>query len=171
MWCVFHGGTKLVWLHIDDLQTLQMDPFSPTLHGNNICKLWRYNVLKQHLSFFMSYNINSHIVNSWKPWELSIGITGWIVMQNQISSIIWPFQRIILQCPKLFCLHLKNDVMLCWMAWLDNQSHLLIWTMDNNFIETMEMDTKDYNPLHQLWLRLEANQILTLKMHEWFKAC
>jgi hypothetical protein len=44
--CVFHGGTKLVWLHIDDLQTLQMDPFSPTLCGNNIWKLWRYNVLK-----------------------------------------------------------------------------------------------------------------------------
>jgi hypothetical protein len=43
--------------------------------------------------------------------------------------------------------------------------------MDNNFIETMEMDKKVYNPLHQLWLKLEANQILTLKIHEWFKAC
>ncbi len=70
-----------------------------------------------------------------------------------------------MQCPKLLGLHLKNDVMLCWMARLDNQSHLLIWTMDNNFIEAMEMDKKDYNPLHQLWLRL------TLKMLEWFKAC
>jgi len=65
-----------------------------------------------------------------------------------------------LRCPKLLGLHLKNDVMLGWMAWLDIQSHLLIRTMDNNFIETMEMDKKDYNPLHQLWLKL------TLKMHE-----
>ncbi len=88
VWCVFHGGTKLVWLHIDNLQILQMDPFSPTLHGNNIWKLWRYNVLRQHLSFLVSYIINSHIVNSWWPWELSIDIIRWIVMQNQTSSII-----------------------------------------------------------------------------------
>jgi hypothetical protein len=41
--------------------------------------------------------------------------------------------------------------------------------MKNNVAQIIEMDKKDCQPLQRLWLPFGANEILTLKMFEWFK--
>ncbi len=41
--------------------------------------------------------------------------------------------------------------------------------MKNNCIKILEMDKKRIAPFQQLWLRLGVNELLTMKMSEWFK--
>jgi hypothetical protein len=72
--------------------------------------------------------------------------------------------------PKMFgSLERKCDAMLDGMA-LDSQAQMFVQTMKNNCINILEMDKKkDCNPLWRLWLRLGANELLTMKMLKWFK--
>jgi hypothetical protein len=47
---------------------------------------------------------------------------------------------------------------------------MFVQTMKNNHINILNMDKKkDCNSLQRLWLQLWANELLTMKMLEWFK--
>jgi hypothetical protein len=36
MWCAFHVGIELAWLHVDDLHTRKTEPISPALGEQNL---------------------------------------------------------------------------------------------------------------------------------------
>ncbi len=80
-------------------------------------KIWKLsiqNILKR-LNFLVNFSVDSHIVNSWWPWELCTPTTGWSMMLRQILSLsLSHFKR-------KFCFaqdyQAHQEIMRCYVGW------------------------------------------------------